>query len=121
MVDDEPAVGRALCRLLMVAGYEAELCLSGNSLFRLLERRQPSCVPLDQNMPRMDGFEVLARLASFGTPPPVIVMTGYGSEAGRLLATASGVRDYLRKPIDATRLLAAIQRAILPPGNPKSP
>jgi two-component system cell cycle response regulator len=65
-------------------------------------------------MPEMDGFEVCRRVKSSpaSTHIPVILVTALVDEDQRQNGFAAGADDFVAKPIDARRLLAAIQHAL---------
>jgi two-component system, LuxR family, response regulator FixJ len=116
VVDDEAPVGKALQRLLRLAGLNAETFASGAAFLNSLQNHTPDCVVLDLHMPEMDGFEVQGRLAQAGAWLPVIVLTGRDSLQARERALAGGAVAYLPKPVDRQMLLDAIAVAIAPRG-----
>jgi CheY-like chemotaxis protein len=117
VVDDEPAVLKALERLLRSAKYEVAAFGSGDAFLASLATRKPDCVILDLHMPAMNGFEVQARLTSDSAAVPVIVMTAHDTATSQQRALAGGAAAYLRKPIDAPLLLGAIRAAIVQPAS----
>jgi len=112
VVDDEEPIRKALSRLLSSAGLEVETFPSGAEFLESLPTRRPDCVVLDLHMPVLDGFEVQARLAEFGTPVPVVIITGHDSDETRDRALAGYPVAYLRKPVNAQILLDAIELAL---------
>ena len=112
IVDDEESVRRALQRLLVSAGYDAESFSGGDSFFAFLKTRRPKCVVLDLHMPGMSGFDIQTRLVSEKDRIPVIVITGHDTPQTRQRVLDAGAVEYLRKPVDAQVLLAAIAAAI---------
>src|SRR5947209_6808987 len=64
VVDDEPAVLKALERLFRSAKIEVATFASGAAFLASTEIRQPDCVVLDLHMPEMNGFDVLSRLSA---------------------------------------------------------
>ena len=116
VLDDEAAVGKALSRLLRLAGLSVETFASGAAFLNSLQDHTPDCVVLDLHMPQMDGFEVQRRLAQAGVRVPVIAITGRDSPQARERALAGGATAYLPKPVDRQALLDAIAAAIAPRG-----
>jgi FixJ family two-component response regulator len=112
VVDDDEAVRRALSRLVRSLGFEAEAFASGEDFLAALEGRPPDCVVLDLHMPKIDGFEVQARLARSGLPVPVVVITGHDSPEAQARAMRGGAAAYLCKPLDERTLMEAIQCAV---------
>ncbi|MBV9998892.1 MAG: response regulator [Verrucomicrobia bacterium] len=119
VVDDEAPVGKALTRLLRVAGLDVETFASGAALLDSLQTHTPDCVILDLHMPQMDGFEVQGRLTQAGVRVPVIAITGRDSPQARDRALAGGATAYLAKPVDRQALLDAIAVAIDYPQDPQ--
>lgn len=111
VVDDNDDVREALVTLLGMHGYRASGESSGvAALQRLRSGFRPSVVLLDLRMPEMDGWTVWAKmhaepaLASI----PVIMVSGDPEQSRR--AEALGVRNFVRKPIDADTLIATVAR-----------
>ncbi len=110
VVDDSLTVRRASQRLLERHGYAVALARDGlEALERLVERR-PAALLLDIEMPRMDGFELLATLrADAGLCDlPVVMITSRIAGRHRERAQQLGVLGYLGKPFDEEALLALL-------------
>ena len=70
---------------------------------------QPQCVLLDLGLPRLDGFQVAARLRQgLPVPPVIIAITGYGQEEVRRQALAAGCDYHFLKPVDFDALLSLL-------------
>ena len=110
IVDDEP---RARCLLrdycLEHGGLEVvgESC-DGHEALVDIRRWRPELVFLDIEMPGLDGFEVLARLADHAEPLRVIFTTGFERYAVQAYEVAA--IDYLLKPFDRERFHTAVNR-----------
>lgn len=76
----------------------------------LVERRRPDVLVLDFAMPRMDGLEVLERLAGSCPEVQVIVYTGDGKAEMRQTALALGAIDYLDKGAPPDHLIERLRR-----------
>lgn len=75
--------------------FEAETGEEGLDLFAY---KQPDLILLDFNLPDMDGLEFIAELkANYNCMPPIIMLTGEGTEATAVEAMKAGVQDYLIK------------------------
>ncbi|MGH9332943.1 MAG: response regulator transcription factor, partial [Vicinamibacteria bacterium] len=112
VVDDDPSVRKALSRLFRSAGYDVEIF---DSAIAYLEREgslPPACLVLDIRMPGMSGLELQRRLTGNGSSPPIVFVTAYSEEEGRLEALARGAVDVLYKPTERATLLAAVSRAV---------
>jgi two-component system, LytTR family, response regulator len=110
LVDDEPLV-RAGIRDV-IAG-QSDLTIVGEAgdglaAVEAIEALQPELLLLDVQMPGLDGFGVLAQIVPTNRPA-VVFVTAYEQYA--LRAFEAHAIDYLLKPFDERRLLAALDRA----------
>jgi FixJ family two-component response regulator len=108
VLDDEPQFCKALGRLLKTHGFEVVTFALGEDLLATCASRSPDCLLLDLHMPGLSGFQVLERLAALHVPTPVVVITGHDEPGNAERARALGAQEYLLKPINESRLLAAI-------------
>ena len=106
VVDDEPAVGKAVRDLLTVEGYDVETPADARSALPDLLRAAPDLVILDVNMPGMSGWEFcsLLRRQSATRTVPVLFLTGRQDLRDRITAMQVGGSDYLAKPFGADEL-----------------
>lgn len=111
VVDDEPAVRKALGRLLRTVGYEARQFAGAEDFLRALAGERFRCVILDLQMPGMSGLELQARPAFRDARVPAIVISARDDGATRAACLAAGALAYLTKPVDEGELLAAIRKA----------
>ena len=112
VVDDEPAVLRAVRRGLVLAGYEVELAEGGEEALAALAAAPPDAVVLDVLMPGVDSLEVCRRLRAAGDRTPVLMLTARDAVADRVTGLDAGADDYLVKPFALEELLARL-RALL--------
>jgi DNA-binding response OmpR family regulator len=111
VIDDEPYIGRIIQLKLEATPYDVDVCQDGPTALERLRTDDPvDLILLDIMMPRMNGFEVLARLREIPhrTGTPVIMLTGKGQSADREQAASLGARDFLTKPFSPKKLLARI-------------
>lgn len=111
IVDDDPSVRDALGLLLGVHDYRLAVFADADSFLEALKPHWRGCLLLDIRMPGLDGLALQKKLLELGCDLPVVIMTGHGDvdsarEAFRALAV-----DFLEKPLDGARLLAAIAEA----------
>src|SRR5205085_1008689 len=111
VVDDEPAMRKALARLLRAAGYEAVAYASGAEFLRALSHERFGCLILDLQMPGMSGLDVQAGQAFRQAGVPAIVISAHDGVAARDACLAAGAVAYLTKPMDDGALLAAVRAA----------
>ena len=112
VVDDEPAVRRALERALRLERYDVELAADGREALDALAERTADAVILDVSMPEIDGLEVCRRMRAAGDRTPVLMLTARDAIDDRVEGLDVGADDYLVKPF-ALRELQARLRALL--------
>src|SRR6478736_1602837 len=112
VVDDEPAVRRALERALRLDRYDVELAGDGEEALDMLAKSPPDAVILDIGMPRLDGLEVCRRMRQAGDRTPVLMLTARDAIDDRVAGLDAGADDYLVKPFALRELLARL-RALL--------
>jgi two-component system, LuxR family, response regulator FixJ len=112
VVDDDVSVLRALSRLLTMAGYAVETFASATEFLAQHRPETRGCVIADLRMPVMSGLELQSALAQSGNPLPVIFLTGHGDIPTSVQAMKRGAEDFLKKPVQKEKLLAAVQLAL---------
>jgi two-component system response regulator MprA len=112
VVDDEPAVRRALERALTLDNYTVELAADGQEALDALAQSPADAVVLDIMMPRIDGLEVARRMRRAGDRTPILMLTARDAVDDRVTGLDVGADDYLVKPF-ALRELQARLRALL--------
>ncbi len=112
VVDDEPAVRRALERALKLDDYEVELAADGQEALDSLAASPADAVVLDIAMPRIDGLEVARRMRKAGDRTPILMLTARDAIDDRVTGLDVGADDYLVKPF-ALKELQARLRALL--------
>ena len=112
VVDDEPAVRRALERALRLESYDVSLAADGEEALDLQASSPADAVILDVAMPRLDGLEVCRRMRQAGDRTPILMLTARDAIDDRVKGLDVGADDYLVKPF-ALRELQARLRALL--------
>ena len=112
VVDDEPAVRRALERALRLDSYDVALAADGEAALDVLAEKPADAVILDVAMPRLDGLEVCRRIRQAGDRTPILMLTARDAIDDRVQGLDVGADDYLVKPF-ALRELQARLRALL--------
>jgi FixJ family two-component response regulator len=111
LVDDQPAVLKALARLLAAAGIETACFESAQAFLDSGNAVAPGCLLLDLSMPGMDGIELQRALGRMACTLPVIFLSGTGDIDSSVRAMKFGAADFLTKPVDGDKLLAAVRSA----------
>jgi len=111
VVDDEPAMRRALRINLRVRKYDVTAATTGQEALTEASRRPPDAVILDLGLPDMDGIEVIRRLRGW-SHAPVIVLSGRAGPGDKIAALDAGADDYVTKPFSMEELLARLRAAL---------
>lgn len=119
IADDQPDVLVALRLLLKGEGYQTVCVDHPDALLKAALTDPPSLVLMDLNYTRdttsgQEGLDLLARLETLPDPPPVIVMTAWGSIELTVEAMRRGARDFVLKPWDNDRLLDTLRKHLRP-------
>jgi DNA-binding NtrC family response regulator len=113
IVDDDPAVRKALAGVLLVEGFDVVVASDGETGLSQVQSLSPKVVILDLRMPGLDGLETLRRLKATAAHVPVIILTGYGDIRSAVQAMRLGAYDYLTKPPQHTsEVVMAVRRAV---------
>jgi FixJ family two-component response regulator len=112
LVDDDPLLLRALCRLLEAEGYAVEAFATAEDFLLAQDPDQPGCVVADLRLPGMDGLALQHALLSAGGERAVVLMSGYGDVATGVRAMKAGALDFLVKPFDDAVFLGAVRAAL---------
>lgn len=111
VVDDEPAILRALVANLRARGYQPEAASNGEDALVLAAKNAPDAVILDLGLPEMSGIEVIDGLRGW-TSVPIIVLSARGAEQDKVAALDAGADDYVTKPFGMDELFARLRAAL---------
>ena len=111
LVDDQPAILKALARLLASAGCDVAAYDSAAAFLASGHAAEQGCLVLDLSMPEMDGMALQRELAGHYAALPVIFLTGHGDIDSGVRAMKQGAFDFLTKPVDGDKLVAAVHAA----------
>lgn len=111
VVDDEPAILRAVRTLLERNGFQVEVAENGQEALDSYARHAPDLLLLDLGLPDLNGLEVIRSVRQrAGTP--IVVLSVRGSERDKVAALDLGADDYLTKPFGVDELLARLRVAL---------
>lgn len=111
VVDDEPAILRALRINLTARGYRVHTASDGAAGLAATAKHRPDVVILDLGLPDLDGTEVIAGIRGWsGTP--ILVLSARGHEETKVAALDAGADDYVTKPFGMDELLARLRAAV---------
>ncbi len=112
LVDDDPAILRGLERLLGAEGFETRCFQDATAFLGAHDPALPGCAVIDLGLQSTNGLALQEELEQAGGARPVIFLTGQGSIPTAVLAMRAGAVDFLTKPVEAEKLLAAIRAAL---------
>ena len=111
IVEDEENERSGLADLVSAWGYRTDTAKDGLEGLEKVAAWSPGIVITDFRMPRMDGLELLQRLADQPQQIAVVLLTAQGSIDVAVDAMKSGAYDFIQKPVDTTRLKQILQNA----------
>ena len=111
VVDDEPALARALAINLRAHGWEVVTAADGRSALDAAATTHPDVVVLDLGLPDMDGTEVIAGLRGW-TKVPIVVLSARQHGEDKVEALDLGADDYVTKPFAMNELMARLRAAV---------
>jgi two-component system KDP operon response regulator KdpE len=111
IVEDEPALLRALRINLRARGYDVGTAAGGHEALTEAKRHPPDVVLLDLGLPDLDGREVIRELREW-SKAPVIVLSGRAGSGDKIGALDAGADDFVTKPFDMEELLARLRAAM---------
>src|ERR671918_582997 len=112
IVDDEPAIRKALRDVLEDEGYRVGTAGNGPEALKVVADEAPDLVFLDIWMPRMDGLETLAELKRLRPEATVVMISGHGTIETAVKATRLGAWDFIEKPLSLDKTLVTVNRAL---------
>jgi len=109
--DDADALGMVR-EILQATGADVVTARSADEALAVLEGEQADVLVADLGLPRVDGFEMLARIRASAQPGvrsiPAAALTAYARSEDRAKALRAGFQLHLAKPIDPEALMAAV-------------
>jgi FixJ family two-component response regulator len=112
VVDDDAAVRKGLQRLLQATRFDVRCYASAAEYLQDDDRSRIGCLLLDVAMPGISGLELQEALVASGKDRAIVFLTGHGDIPKSVQAMKAGAVDFLTKPIDDEKLLAAVRVAI---------
>ena len=112
VVDDEASIRDLLSKTLALAEYDVDLAPDGRTALERLRMIPYDLLITDLKMPGVDGLAVIREARRLKADLPVIIITGFSTEASAIEAVNLGVSGYLTKPFRVPRVLAAAAKAL---------
>lgn len=111
IVEDEPALRRALAINLKARHYEVEAVGTGSAALRAAAAEPPELAIVDLGLPDLDGVEVIVGLRGW-SQVPIIVLSARDSQSEKVRALDAGADDYVTKPFGMDELVARVRAAL---------
>lgn len=112
VVDDDPKILFAFQQVFKKDGYKSIVARNGEEALKKIVDEKPNAVFMDITMPKLDGLEVLRQAREQKEPPPIIIITGYGTMQTAIRAMQNGAFEYLTKPLDVEKIREVTRRAL---------
>lgn len=112
VVEDDPAVQKALKRLFETEGYTVEIQSDGQSALESFQAATPAAVVLDLRLPKMSGREVCKEIKAHAPALPIVVLSAASDVSDKVLLLELGADDYVTKPFSPRELLARVRAAL---------
>ena len=112
VVDDDELVLRSLDRLLQSAGFQVHSFSSPQDFLEKRVDNDCGCIVMDLSMPGLSGLDLQQALTNAADARPVIFISGHGSVPSSVEAMKHGAVDFLTKPLDHEKFLAAVRGAL---------
>jgi CheY-like chemotaxis protein len=116
LADDNPINQIVAVKQLEKLGYAVEIANNGLDAVEAHRQRNYSIIFMDCQMPEMDGYEATKKIRQMESeqnlkPIRIIAMTAHAMEGDAELCVATGMDDYIAKPVDHDKLIAVLKRA----------
>ena len=112
IVEDEPAMARALQMVLQDKGFQCAIAGSGAAALALMIFQSPELVLLDLGLPDVSGVALLSRIRESDPSVQVIVVTAQDSVATAIECIKAGAFHFIAKPYAGPELLSLTERAL---------
>jgi signal transduction histidine kinase/CheY-like chemotaxis protein len=117
IVDDDVVNLHVASKLVGALGYDFDSAKNGVQALQLIANNQYAAVLMDCQMPEMDGYEATTRIRALGPSKngvPIIAVTANTLPEDRTRCTASGMDDFLAKPVRRSELSAMLTKWTAP-------
>ena len=112
VIEDDPAVQRALKRLFEAEGFAVEIAGNGAAGLEMFRAAAPSVLVLDLSLPGTPGQDVCREISQAAPSLPIIVLSARTEVMDKVLLLELGAHDYVTKPFSPRELLARVRTAM---------
>jgi DNA-binding response OmpR family regulator len=112
VVEDDPAVQKALKRLFETEGYAVEVQSNGRSALESFQAAPPAVIILDLRLPKLSGRDLCKEVKAQAPTLPIVVLSATSDVSDKVLLLELGADDYVTKPFSPRELLARVRAAL---------
>jgi two-component system chemotaxis response regulator CheY len=112
LVDDAAFMRMRCARLLQEEGHDVIEASNGREAVEVYQAQKPDAVLMDITMPEMDGLEALRAIRAVDPGARVAMLTAMGQQQIVIEAIKSGAKDFVVKPFERERVLAAVAKLV---------
>jgi DNA-binding response OmpR family regulator len=112
VVEDDPAVQKALKRLFESEGFTVEVQADGKSALDSFQSSSPAAVVLDLRLPKISGRDLCKEIKAQAPTLPIVVLSAASDVSDKVLLLELGADDYVTKPFSPRELLARVRAAL---------
>ena len=112
VIEDDPSISLGLRINLTAEGYDVGLAEDGRAGLDRAMAEAWDAIILDVMLPRLNGFEVVKHMRSFGNDTPVLMLSAKTAETDKVMGLDLGAEDYITKPFGIAEVLARIKVAL---------
>src|SRR5271170_7437378 len=112
VVEDDPAVQKALRRLFESEGYAVEVQGNGRSALESFQAMPPAVIILDLRLPKLSGSDLCKEVKAQAPALPIVVLSATTDVSDKVLLLELGADDYVTKPFSPRELLARVRAAL---------
>ena len=113
VVDDEANAVNLVGAILRREGYDVTSATDGDAGLRRFQEYAPDLVLLDVTLPKLSGFDVLARIRE-SSAVPIVMLSALHEERDKARCRRLGADDYLVKPFGIDELVGRVRAALAP-------
>jgi len=112
VIEDDPAVQKALRRLFETEGYTVEIQSDGRAALDSFHALAPAAIVLDLRLPKISGGDVCKEIKTVAPTQPIVVLSAASDVSDKVLLLELGADDYVTKPFSPRELLARVRAAL---------
>lgn len=113
VIDDDPSVGRMLCRAMAAEGFCVQWFKSAEEFLDSGRLGDFSCLILDVNLPGMTGIELQQQLNNAALEIPIVFISGQADDTIRQQLLQNGAAGFLSKPFSIDSLLECLHQSAI--------